>query len=180
MSLKSADGRTTSRRFRHLPVVLGKIAAVLILLMALVVGPTGMIRLNSVWNWPRWKIPACKVIGGGLILCAAAGWFYCLRIFSWIGKGTFFATEPPRRLVTSGLYRYSRNPFYVAHITFLFGWFLLSGCPTVLLYTGLAIALIHAVIIWWEEPGLRKRFGEDYERYTQTVPRWLFIRSGRA
>jgi protein-S-isoprenylcysteine O-methyltransferase Ste14 len=65
-------------------------------------------------------------------------------------------------------------------VAFLFGWFFLFGCLTVLLYTGLAIALIQAVIIWWEEPGLRKRFGKEYERYAQTVPRWLFIRSCRA
>jgi protein-S-isoprenylcysteine O-methyltransferase Ste14 len=158
-------------------MALGKISAALILLIALVMGPIGMVRLNSLWGWPRWKIPVCQVIGGGLMVSAMAVWFYCSHLFSRIGEGTFFATEPPRRLVSSGLYHYSRNPFYVAHVAFLFGWFLLSGCPTVLLYTGLAIALIHAVIIWWEEPGLRKRFGEDYERYTQAVPRWLFIRS---
>jgi len=161
-------------------MVLGKISAIIILLIALLLGPIGMIRLNEAWDWPRWKIPVCQVIGGGLMVGAVAVWLYCSRLFSRIGKGTFFATEPPRYLVTAGIYRYSRNPIYVAHVAFLFGWFLLSGCPTVLLYTGLAIALIHAVIIWWEEPGLRERFSEDYERYTRTVPRWCFIRPRRA
>ncbi len=180
MSLQPDGDRATIKRFRRLPIMLGKIAALLILAIALVLGPMGMISLNKAWGWPRWQIPLCQVIGGGLMIGAAAVWLHCSHLFSRIGKGTFFATEPPRRLVAAGLYRYSRNPFYVAHVAFLFGWFLLSGCPTILLYTGLAVALIQAVIIWWEEPGLRERFGKEYERYTQTVPRWLFIRSRRS
>jgi protein-S-isoprenylcysteine O-methyltransferase Ste14 len=179
MSLQTNGDRAASNRFRRLPVVFGKVSAFLILLIALVLGPIGMIRLNKVWGWPQWKIPVFQAIGGGLVVCAVTVWFYCSHLFSSDGKGTFFATEPTRQLVTTGLYRYSRNPFYVAHVAFLLGWFLLSGCPTVLLYTGLAIGFIQAVIIWWEEAGLRKRFGEDYARYTQAVPRWLFIRSCR-
>jgi protein-S-isoprenylcysteine O-methyltransferase Ste14 len=175
MSLQCDDDHTTIGRSRRLPIVLGKISASLILLIAMVIGPIGMIRLNGLWGWPLWKIPVGQVTGGGLMVCAMAVWIYCSRVFSRIGKGTFFATEPPRHLVSSGLYHYSRNPFYVAHVAFLCGWFLLSGCPTLLLYTGLAVAVIQAVIIGWEEPGLRKRFGEDYERYTRTVPRWLFV-----
>ena len=179
MGLQTDDDRAAGSRFRRLPIIFGKVLALLILLIALLLGPIGMIRLNRAWDWPRWKLPAYQVIGGGLMVGAVAVWFYCSHLFSRVGKGTFFATEPPRHLVTTGLYRYSRNPIYVAHVAFLLGWFLLSGCPTVLLYTGLAIALIQAVIIWWEEAGLLDRFGEDYERYTQTVPRWLFIRSRR-
>jgi protein-S-isoprenylcysteine O-methyltransferase Ste14 len=164
-------------RSGHFSVQLGKAAAVLILLVALVLGPLAMIRLNQAWGWPRWTIPAFQELGSALMVAAAAVWVYCWRAFSCIGKGTFFATEPTRAMVTTGLYRYSRNPFYVAHVAFLLGWFLLSGCPTLLLYSGLAFAVIQSVILWWEEPGLRRRFGADYARYVKTVPRWLFLRS---
>jgi protein-S-isoprenylcysteine O-methyltransferase Ste14 len=107
---------------------------------------------------------------------AVAVWLYCSRLFSRIGKGTPFINEPPKHLVTSGLYSHSRNPIYVAHVAFLLGWFLGSGCVALLPYTGVIIVLLHAFIVRWEEPGLRERFGEDYVRYTQTVPRWLFLR----
>lgn len=155
--------------------MLGRISAVLTLLVVLVLGPVGMIALDETWGWPRWQAPGGRVLGGGLMVAAVAVWLYCSRLFSRIGKGTPFVTEPPRHLVTAGLYRYSRNPIYVAHVAFLFGWFLRSGALTLLPYIGAIIALIHAVIVCWEEPGLRKRFGEDYVRYTQSVSRWLLI-----
>ena len=156
--------------------VLGRITAIAILFVVLVEGPRRMIELNAEWQWPRWQVPAGRLIGGALMIGVVAVWLYCSRLFSRIGKGTPFVTEPPKQLVTAGLYRYSRNPIYVAHVAFLFGWFLRSGCPAVLLYTGVIVALIHAEILWWEEPGLRARFGADYVRYTHTVPRWLLIR----
>lgn len=168
--------RTAMRRSVTLLAVLGRVSAILVLFIVLVLGPVGMIELNEAWDLPRWQAPAGRVIGGGLMLGAVAIWLYCSRLFSRIGKGTPFVTEPPRHLVTAGLYRHSRNPIYVAHVAFLLGWFMRSGHVILLLYTGVVVALIHAVVVRWEEPGLRERFGEAYVRYTQSVPRWLFIR----
>jgi protein-S-isoprenylcysteine O-methyltransferase Ste14 len=153
-----------------------KISIALALFIVLVLGPVGMIDLNQRLDWPRWHNPAGQIIGGGLMAGAVAVWLYCSRLFSRIGKGTPFINEPPKHLVTSGLYSHSRNPIYVAHVAFLLGWFLGSGCVALLPYTGVIIVLLHAFIVRWEEPGLRERFGEDYVRYTQTVPRWLFLR----
>ena len=86
-----------------------------------------MIDLNQRLDWPRWHNPAGQIIGGGLMAGAVAVWLYCSRLFSRIGKGTPFINEPPKHLVTSGLYSHSRNPIYVAHVAFLLGWFLGSG-----------------------------------------------------
>jgi protein-S-isoprenylcysteine O-methyltransferase Ste14 len=163
----------------RLQAMLGKILLVFGLSILLVVGPLGLISLNDAWGWPSWQIPAGGVIGGVLMAGAVGVWLYCLRLFSRVGQGTPFITDPPRLLVTTGLYRYSRNPIYLAHLAFLAGWILLSGRLAVLLYTGLMAALIEAAIIGWEEPELRKRFGEEYARYARTVPRWLFIPSHR-
>lgn len=157
--------------------VLGKISLVLMLWIVLVVGPIAVIRFNDAWSWPRLDIPAGRATGGGLMVGALVVWLHCSRLFSRVGRGTPFVTDPPTKLVIAGLYRYSRNPIYVAHVAFLLGWFLRSGRLSVLLYTGLMIGLIQAAVVWWEEPGLRERFGEDYTRYTQKVPRWIFIRA---
>jgi len=156
----------------------GRIAAILVLLLVLVAGPLWMIQLNADWNWPRWQVPAGRVIGSALMLGAVVIWLYCSRLFARIGKGTPFVTEPPKRLVAEGLYRYSRNPIYVGHVAFLMGWFLRSGCLAMFLYTVAIAALIQIEIIWLEEPGLRERFGEEYVHYTRRVPRWLIIPPG--
>lgn len=164
------------RRLPPLTKALGKVAAILLLGLVLMLGPAGMIQLNQAWAWPRWQIPAGRVIGGGLMVGAVAVWLYCSSLFSRIGRGTPFITDPPRRLVTVGLYRYSRNPIYVAHVAFLCGWFLTFGHLTLLLYAAVWSVVIHAVIVRWEEPELRARFGEDFVHYARRVPRWLLIR----
>jgi protein-S-isoprenylcysteine O-methyltransferase Ste14 len=169
---------TAVRRPGTLYAALGRLSALLTLLIVLVLGPIRMIELNQAWGWPRWQVPAGRAIGAGLMVGAVVVWLYCSRLFSRIGKGTPFVTEPPRHLVTAGLYRYSRNPIYVAHVALLFGWVLRAGDLTLVLYAGLVIALLQAVLVWWEEPGLRERFGEDYVRYTQSVPRWLLVLPG--
>ena len=170
---------TATRQSGNFRAVLGKISIALALFTVLVLGPAGMIDLNQRLDWPHWQVPAGRMIGGGLMAGAVVVWLSCSRLFFRIGKGTPFINEPPKHLVIAGLYRYSRNPIYVAHVAFLFAWFLGSGCFTLLPYTGFIIVLLHAFIVWWEEPGLRKRFGEDYARYTQSVPRWLFIQPRR-
>ena len=81
--------------------------------------------------------------------------------------------EPPQRLVITGLYRYSRNPIYVAHVGVLLGLFLHRGEAALLLYTCIYAGIIHAGVVWHEEPELELRFGSEYERYRRSVPRWL-------
>ena len=56
-------------------------------------------------------------LGAGLVLL-----LWCVRDFYVSGKGTLAPWAPPENLVTSGLYRYSRNPMYVAVALMLFGW----------------------------------------------------------
>ena len=159
--------------------IFGKVCIVVILGIVLVLGPMAMIGLNRRWGLPSWQTAAGVVVGNVLTVSAVVVWAYCSRLFSRIGKGTPFVTDPPTRLVMGGAYRYSRNPIYLAHVGFLLGWVLRSGCLLPLLYTVLITALIQAAIVWWEEPGLRARFGEAYVRYTEAVPRWLLLRPRR-
>ncbi len=81
--------------------------------------------------------------------------------------------DPPIQLVASGVYRFSRNPIYVAYVAVLFGLFLFFGSLTLLAYAVLCAAVIQLLIVAWEEPVLRRRFGEEYERYTRQVRRWI-------
>ena len=56
------------------------------------------------------------------LLLGCAGLLWCVRDFYVFGKGTLAPWSPPERLVTAGLYRYSRNPMYVAVLLILLGW----------------------------------------------------------
>ncbi|MGH3664813.1 MAG: methyltransferase family protein [Egibacteraceae bacterium] len=89
-----------------------------------------------------------------------------------VGGGGPGLRHPPERLVTTGIYRFSRNPMYLGHQIFLAGLALMTRSP-------LAAAVFAAHVPWFDarakrdEAGLAQRFGEDYEAYRRRVPRWL-------
>lgn len=140
------------------------------------IGPGAMRDLNQDWGWPRWQTSAGRAVGVVLILGGVTTALYCSRLFTRVGKGTPIPADPPKHLVISGLYRYSRNPIYVADVAILLGIFLYFGELALLLYAGIGALILQAVIVWWEEPVLKKRFGDAYIRYVGTVPRWLVMR----
>ncbi len=141
-----------------------------------ILAPVGAVQLNETCDWPRLQVSMGTVVGIGLMAAGIAVAAYCAGLFSRLGRGTPVPVEPPKRLVIAGLYRYSRNPMYVAHVAILLGVFLYRGELALLLYTAVYAGAIHAWVVWGEEPQLRQRFGEEYIRYTQEVSRWLPIR----
>jgi protein-S-isoprenylcysteine O-methyltransferase Ste14 len=99
---------------------------------------------------------------------------WCVRDFYVAGKGTLAPWAPPARLVVVGLYRYSRNPMYVAVTLMLLGWAVSFGSSGLLLYAvGMAVAF-HLRVVLGEEPWLARRHGDEWERYASRVPRWLW------
>lgn len=110
------------------------------------------------------------VLGLGLLL-------WCVKEFYAAGKGTLAPWDPPRRLVTSGPYRYTRNPMYVAVLLILSGWALTLDFMDVrapLHYAVLVAVLFHLRVIFFEERWAARSFGDEWQRYRTTVPRWLF------
>ena len=112
------------------------------------------------------------------MIAGVAVLLYCLQLFARLGDGTPVPTQPPRRLVLSGLYRYTRNPIYVADVAILFGLFLHRGELALLIYALVMTAALHLWMVWREEPELCRRFGEAYVRYMRSVPRWIGPTSG--
>lgn len=135
--------------------------------------PAGAIQLNEAWDWPRWQIPMGSAAGIGVILAGLALIFYCSGLFARFGKGTPVPIQPPEHLVIQGLYRYCRNPMYVGQVAILLGLFLYRGELALLLYAALWAGAVERYVVWREEPELRRRFGEAYVHYTQSVPRWI-------
>jgi protein-S-isoprenylcysteine O-methyltransferase Ste14 len=97
----------------------------------------------------------------------------CVWDFAAVGRGTLAPVDPPKTLVVRGLYRFVRNPMYVGVILALSGealWFL---SWELVLFALLFFGLVHSFVVFYEEPTLRRQFGESYHRYCRSVNRWL-------
>ena len=114
-----------------------------------------------------------RYLGFPLIVVGAAGLLWSIWEFFSEGRGTLAPIDPPKHLVVRGLYKYVRNPMYVAVLTTLIGEAIFFISVPVLIEAGVFIVLAHLFVACYEEPALRRQFGESYERYSQTVGRWI-------
>jgi len=108
------------------------------------------------------------LIGGGFAL-----WLWTVRLLARVGKGTLAPWDPTQRLVVEGPYRHVRNPMISAVLTVLAGEAALFGSLPLLIWFAAFFAGNLAFFRLYEEPGLERRFGEDYRAYKRSVPRWL-------
>jgi protein-S-isoprenylcysteine O-methyltransferase Ste14 len=106
----------------------------------------------------------------GAIGAAVALW--CVFAFAFIGRGTPAPFDPPRRLVIAGPYRFVRNPMYIGAGLALVGAALFYQSWPLLIYAGAFLVATHLFVITYEEPTLRRTFGQDYEAYCGRVRRW--------
>ena len=93
--------------------------------------------------------------------------------FALKGLGTPAPVFPTRHLVVSGLYRYVRNPMYLALVAVIVGQGLLFGDARVLEYALIPWLAAHLFVVFYEEPALRHSFGPEYETFRANVPRWI-------
>ncbi len=114
-----------------------------------------------------------RYAGVVLLMLGVLIYLWCAAEFTFRGYGTPSPTDPPRELVVTGLYRYSRNPMYVGVASTLFGTALFFESAEVLLYATLVLLGFHLRVIFYEEPTLERSFGASFRRYRQEVPRWL-------
>ena len=81
--------------------------------------------------------------------------------------------EQPKKFIVGGLYKYCRNPMYLAEIGIFIGLFFVLGYILLLTFPIIAFIIIHIFNTNVEEPELFKVFGGKYSNYTKNVPRWL-------
>ena len=98
---------------------------------------------------------------------------WCVREFYVTGRGTLAPWAPPRRLVMSGPYRWSRNPLYLALTLIYAGVGLIADDLWILVLLVPLLLLIHWGVVVREERYLEAKFGEAYSRYKERVRRWL-------
>lgn len=117
-----------------------------------------------------WPLAAVGVVLIALGLTLVA---WTVALFARIGKGTLAPWDPTTRLVVVGPYRHVRNPMISGVLAVLLGEAAVFGSVPLLIWFGTAFAVNAVYFPLVEEPGLRQRFGEDYEVYCANVPRWL-------
>jgi protein-S-isoprenylcysteine O-methyltransferase Ste14 len=142
----------------------------------LIVAPgvvTGLVPwLITGWQ-PGTTRPIAMVVVGAVL--TAAGIAVLLQAFGRFvieGAGTPAPQAPTERLVVGGLYRYVRNPMYLALQAIIVGQVLLLDRPVLLCYAAGVLALTLAFVRLYEEPALSRRYGEQYEAYRRAVPGW--------
>ena len=131
------------------------------------------------WWLTRWQIRGplahwAPVRIAGLIMLAL-GAIVLVRAFARFvaeGRGTPAPAAPTERLVIGGLYRYARNPMYLAVVAAITGQGLALGQPILLGYAAAVWVTTAAFARWYEEPALARQFGAQYEAYRRGVPAW--------
>lgn len=129
------------------------------------------------WSRGQWALagPAELRLWAAL-LCFGAGlslMTLTIRRFATEGDGTLAPWDPTERLVVSGVYRHVRNPMISGVVVNLVGEALLFGSGALGVWAGLFFLTNAIYIPQVEERSLEQRFGEDYRRYRQHVPRWI-------
>jgi protein-S-isoprenylcysteine O-methyltransferase Ste14 len=97
----------------------------------------------------------------------------CIWEFDRSGRGTLAPLDPPRELVVRGLYRYVRNPMYLGVSLIVLGEALLTGSRGLMVYWIIWFLVVNLFVRFYEEPTLRRQFGQSYERYAHAVGRWV-------
>lgn len=111
----------------------------------------------------------------GLLPGVAGGLVYlrCAWDFAIGGRGTPAPVDPPKDLVARGLYRYVRNPMYLGVMLVILGEALLFEARFLFEYALIVFIFFYLFVLVYEEPTLKRKFGESYESYCRSVPRWI-------
>jgi protein-S-isoprenylcysteine O-methyltransferase Ste14 len=123
-------------------------------------------RVGTDHAWPVQAAGAALFIFGVIVLVSA------FVRFVTEGIGTPAPVAPTAKLVVGGLYRFVRNPMYLAVLAAIVGQALLLGQPTLLTYGAVVATALVVFVRFYEEPTLLRTFGEEYEEYRRAVPGW--------
>jgi protein-S-isoprenylcysteine O-methyltransferase Ste14 len=130
------------------------------------------------WWLSRWRLetpffgtPLFRFAGGLLVILGITGLLDSFVRFAVRGMGTPAPVFPTRHLVVTGLYRYVRNPMYVAVVSTILGQGLILGNVTLVEYGALVWLLFHLFVLVYEEPTLSSSFGSEYKLFCTAGPK---------
>jgi protein-S-isoprenylcysteine O-methyltransferase Ste14 len=131
------------------------------------------------WWITRWQVRQSgaawlpvRVVGVALIVLGAGALVHAFVRFVGEGAGTPAPIAPTEQLVVGGLYRYVRNPMYLAVAAIIIGQAALQAQLALLVYAAAFVVVVEVFVRGYEEPTLRQRYGAQYTKYCEAVPRW--------
>lgn len=131
------------------------------------------------WWITRWRMRgdatdwiALRAIGVALLVVSVPVLVRAFWQFAAEGLGTPAPVAPTKHLVVGGLYRYVRNPMYLAVLGAISGQSFLLAQPVLLAYAAVILTAFVSFVRWYEEPTLARQFGADYDAYRKAVPAW--------
>src|SRR4051794_11660085 len=158
---------------------MSKITAILGSALFFLVAPA-MLAGVIPWSITHWEFrppflaaEATRLAGLAFIIAGVPGLLDSFARFALQGLGTPAPVAPPRNLVVTGLYRYVRNPIYVALVAIILGQAVLMGDWRLIVYGALLWLAFHVFVVAHEEPTLERTFGREYEAFRAAVPRWI-------
>ncbi len=135
--------------------------------IVLILVPLWIEPVISASNIPA-LIIGTMVMFGGLSLVAVT-----VSSIIRIGDGTLAPWSPTRKLVTSGIYGYVRNPMILGVLITLLGESVTILSLQIFKWTIIFFIINNIWFLIYEEPNLEKKFGEQYREYKKRVPRWI-------
>jgi len=163
--------RNTSKPEVNMFVVVRAITyATLFVGLVLIYVPARLLSWSGIVRPAAIDVP--QVAGMVVAAAGAALALWCVIAFASIGRGTPGPFDPPRRLVIQGPYRFVRNPMCVGAGLALAGAALFYESLPLIGYAVFFFLAAHLFVVWYEEPTLRRTFGQEYEAYCRQVRRW--------
>lgn len=157
-----------------------KAAAGTTLFLALAPGIVAGLVPRLLTGWRAHDAPTwLRAIGWIAIALGAAVLVEAFARFVLEGIGTPAPPVPTEKLVVGGLYRYVRNPMYLAVAAVILGQAAVLGRWILAGYAVVFGVAVWSFVHWYEEPTLRRQFGSAYDEYIATVPGWLPRRPAR-
>lgn len=141
----------------------------------------GVVLLLTAWVMPHMVLgysmgmfppPRTPVqwIGYGLMVVGVVLVLIPLRRFS----SRMFVGVDAKRLITSDVYRFSRNPQYTGYALFPLGYAMVGHTWVAYAAVALFVVLMHLTVLV-EEEHLERQFGGEYRRYKEKTPRYFLI-----
>jgi protein-S-isoprenylcysteine O-methyltransferase Ste14 len=134
----------------------------------------GLVPYSITGGWKGSGAPlVLQAVGAALLLAGVGALTHTVLRFVVEGRGTPFPAAPTENLVVGGLYRYVRNPMYLAVIAIILGQAAILGSAALLLYAAIIWVTVASFVRFYEEPTLANRYGDRYEVYRRAVRGWL-------
>ena len=109
------------------------------------------------------------------LLFALGGALFCMGVLVriWAQMHLHYRLPVKKILTRTGPYQFTRNPFYIANTIILLGLTVVSGLiwclPVMLVYC----AIVYSLVVRYEEAHLLNKYGSQYKKYLDSVPRWV-------